>query len=98
MNKKTGVTSVPGEHGGNSNPRTTRIESLERSRCEETGWMDERCTDRGDCQVVGGSGENFERSGSKEEQTPRGIEKESTMKDVRMSDDGLDGLDGSLSS
>ena len=26
------------------------------------------------------------------------IEKESTMKDVRMSDEGLDGLDGSLSS
>ena len=35
---------------------------------------------------------------SEEEETPRGDRYESTMKDVRMSDEGLDGLDGSLSS
>ena len=59
--------------------------------------MDERRIDRGDFQLVGGSGEVE----AKKRKLQEAIEKESTMKDVRMSDeglDGLDGLDGSLSS
>ena len=75
---------VPGECGGNTKSRTTRIESAWRSRCEEAGWMDERWIDRGDCQLVGGSKDNFERSGSEEEETARGdrerIHKESRTK------------------
>ena len=35
---------------------------------------------------------------AKKSKLQEAIEKESTMKDVRMSDEGLDGLDGSLSS
>ena len=34
--------------------------------------MDERCFDTEDCQLVGGSGENCERSGREVEETPRG--------------------------
>ena len=52
--------------------RTTRIELVQESCFEETGWSNERRTDGGDCQLDGGSTENLKRSGSKEEETPRG--------------------------
>ena len=48
---------VPAEHGGNTKSRTTRIELRRGNYFEETGWMDERRVEGGDCQLVGGSGE-----------------------------------------
>ena len=59
-------------HGGNSESRTTGTDHVERYCFEETCWMDTRLIDGGDCQLVSGSGENFARSGSKEEEAPRG--------------------------
>ena len=46
MDRKQESHHVPREHGGNTKSRTTRTESADRSRCEETGWMDERWIDR----------------------------------------------------
>ena len=63
---------VSGEHGGNSNPRTRRIGFLERVGFEETSWMDTRRFDGVIRQLEVGSTNTQQRSGSKEEETPRG--------------------------
>ena len=77
---------VPGELGGSTKARTRRIELEKRNHFDETGSMDER--------RVNGALEVEQRRGK----SKKAVEKESTMKDVKMSDDGMDGLHGSLSS
>ena len=86
---------VSGEHGGNSKSRTTRIELVERNCFEEICWVDERRIDGGDCQLE--AQRHLKAVEAKKRKRQEAIEKGPTMKYVRMSDEGLDGLDGWLS-
>ena len=72
IDKKQEPHHVSGEHGGTSNPRPTRFGFLERVGFEETSWMDTRRFDGGIRQLEVGSTNTQQRSGSKEEETPRG--------------------------
>ena len=70
--------------------------NLWRGCFEETCWMDTRRIDGGDCRSV--EAERISREvEAKKRKLQEAIEKESTMKDVTMADECLDGLDGSLS-
>ena len=91
--------NVPGEHGGNKKSRTTRIEICgeEAAGKRLAGWTRDGSTEEIASWSV--EAERLSREvEAKKRKLQEAIEKESTMKDVRMSDEGLDGLDGSLSS
>ena len=62
------------------------------------GWIDGIRSDGRDCQLVCGGGPNLGKIVGKKGKIPEAIEKESTKKDVEMSDECMDGMDGSLSS
>ena len=63
---------VSGKHRRNSNPRATRTGFLEGIGFEEAGWVDTGRFSRGNRWLDDGSPETQQRSGSKEEKTPRG--------------------------
>ena len=63
---------VSGENGRNSNPRATRTGFLEGIGFEETNWVDTRRLSGGNRRLDVGSSETQQRSGRKEEKTPRG--------------------------
>ena len=81
----------------NSNLRATRIGFLEGIGFEETVSVDTRRFSGGNRWLDDGSPETQQRSGSKEEKTPRD-DRERIWERCKNGDDSMDGLDGFLSS
>ena len=87
---------VSREHGGNSKSTTTRI-NLWRGTASKrlAGWTRDGSTEEIASWTVEAQRLSKEVE-AKKRKLQEAIERESTMNDVRMSDKGLDGLDGSL--